>query len=89
MRKLQSKALFDKWCFISVEKNKSTGKYESPEEAYKRIHEERNVLLKESKKIGLTINLFMCHGSYKKVALWLTTAIVRLSAPVQEISQQG
>ena len=36
MRKLQSKALFGKWCFIPVEKNKSTGKYESLEEAYKR-----------------------------------------------------
>src|SRR6185437_8579583 len=71
MRKLQSKALFGKWCFIPVEKNKSTGKYESLEDAYKRIHEERNVLLEESKKIGLTIDLFMCHGSYKKVALWL------------------
>ena len=71
MRKLQSKALFGKWCFIPVEKNKNTGKYETLEEAYKRIHEERNVLLEESKKIGLTIDLFMCHGSYKKVALWL------------------
>src|SRR5213080_2952519 len=71
MRKLQSKALFGKWCFIPVEKNKNTGKYETLEEAYKRIHEERNVLLKKLKKIGLTIDLFMCHGSYKKVALWL------------------
>ena len=71
MRKLQSKALFGKWCFIPVEKNKNTGKYETLEEAYKRIYEERNILLEESKKIGLTIDLFMCHGSYKKVALWL------------------
>src|SRR5437868_12135004 len=71
MRKLQSKALFGKWCFIPVEKNKNTRKYETLEEAYTRIHEERNVLLEESKKIGLTIDLFMCHGSYKKVALWL------------------
>ena len=61
MRKLQSKALFGKWCFIPVKKNKNTGKYETLEKAYKRIHEERNVLLEESKKIGLTIDLFMCH----------------------------
>src|ERR1043165_5488430 len=71
MRKLQSKALFGKWYFIPVEKNKNTEKYEILEEAYKRIYEERNILLEESKKIGLTIDLFMCHGSYKKVALWL------------------
>src|SRR5205085_2739521 len=71
MRKLQSKALFGKWCFIPVEKNKNTGKYETLEKAYKRIHEERNVLLEESKRIGLTIDLFICHGNYKKVALWL------------------
>src|ERR1044072_7905319 len=70
MRKLQSKALFGKWCFIPVEKNKNIGKYETLEEAYKRIYEERNILLEESKKIGLTIDLFMCHDSYKKVALW-------------------
>ena len=70
-RKLQSKALFGKWCYVPVSKDKNTGKYESLEEAYKRIHEERNILLEESKKIGLTIDLFMCHGSYKKAALWL------------------
>src|SRR2546423_13444865 len=71
MRKLQSKALFGKWCFIPIKKNKNTGKYETLENAYKRIYEERNVLLEESKKIGLTIDLFICHRSYKKVALWL------------------
>ena len=71
LRKLQSKALFGKWCFIQVAKDKNTGKYETLEDAYERIHKERNVLLEESKKIGLTIDLFMCHGNYKKVALWL------------------
>jgi hypothetical protein len=68
---LRSKSLSGKWCFISVEKNRSTGKYETLEEAYIRIHEERDILLQESKKLGLTIDLFMCHGSYKKVTLWL------------------
>ena len=62
MRKLQSKVLFGKWYFISVEKNKNTGKYKTLEEAYKRIYEEKNILLEESKKIGLTIDLFICHG---------------------------
>src|SRR5215210_2823452 len=51
MRKLQSKTLFGKWYFIPVEKNKNTGKYETLKEVYKRIYEERNVLLEESKKI--------------------------------------
>ena len=65
MRKLQSKSVYGKWCFIPVSKS------ETLEEAFERIHEERNVLLEESKKLGLTIDLFMCHGNYKKVALWL------------------
>ena len=77
LRKLQSKALFGKWCFIPVTKDKSTGIYETLEDAYKRIHEERNILLEESKKIGLTIDLFMCHGNYKKVALWLFEKLSR------------
>ncbi|CAJ0747859.1 21954_t:CDS:2 [Entrophospora sp. SA101] len=34
----------------------------------------------ESKKIGLSIDLFMCHGSYKKVALWL---LERLSQAIR------
>ena len=79
-RKLQSKSVFGKWCFIPVEKNKNTGIYETLEEAYIRIQDERNVLLEESKKLGLTIDLFMCHGSYKKVALWL---FERLSQSIQ------
>ena len=70
-RKLQSKSIFGKWCFIPVIKDKKTGIYETLEEAYIRIQEERNILLNESKKLGLKIDLFMCHGSYKKVALWL------------------
>lgn len=69
-RKLKSK-MYGKCCFISVEKNRKTGIFESVQEAYARIHEERNILLAESKKIGLTIDLFMCNGSYKQTALWL------------------
>ena len=69
-RKLKSK-YYGKWCFIPVEKNKDTGLFESPEIAYTRIHEERNALLEESKKIGLSIDLFMCNCNYKQTALWL------------------
>lgn len=71
LRKLQSKSLFGKHCFIPAIKDKDTGIYETLEEAFERIHEEHKVLLEESKKLGLTIDLFMCHGNYKKVALWL------------------
>ena len=70
-KKMRSKSLSGKWCFISVEKNRNTGKYEILEEAYARIHKEQNILLQELKKLGLTIDLFMCHESYKKTALWL------------------
>jgi hypothetical protein len=33
-KKMHSKSLSGKWCFISVEKNRNTGKYEALEEAY-------------------------------------------------------
>ena len=69
-RKFKSK-IYGKCCLIAVEKNRKTGIFETVEEAYARIYEERNVLLEESKKIGLTIDLFMCNGSYKQTALWL------------------
>lgn len=71
LRTFQSKALSGKWCFIPITKDRNTGKYETLEEAYDRIHKERNILLEESKKMGLKIDLFMCHGNYRKVALWL------------------
>ena len=66
-RKLQSKSLFSKWCYIPVDRKVK----ESLEEAYARIHKERDVLLQESKKLGLPLDLFMHNGSYKKTALWL------------------
>ena len=80
---MRSKSLSGKWCFISIEKNRSTGKYETLEEAYVRIHEEQNILLQESKKLGLTIDLFMCHGNYKKTALWLFEKL-SLTIPANE-----
>jgi hypothetical protein len=88
LRKHQSKSVFGKWCFIPVTKNKDTGIYESLEEAYERVHEERNILLEESKKLGLAIDLFMCHGNYKKVALWLFEKLsqsIRANEPLDPI----
>ncbi|GET56669.1 hypothetical protein GLOIN_2v1849173 [Rhizophagus irregularis DAOM 181602=DAOM 197198] len=57
--------------FISVEKNRKTGVYETLEEAYQRIHEERNSFLQETKKFGLGIDLSYHNWSYKRTALWL------------------
>ena len=84
LRKLQSKALSGKWCYVPVSKDRNTGKYESLEEAYKRIHEERNILLEESKKIGLSIDLFMHNASYKKTALWLFERL-SIAVPANEL----
>ncbi|UZO18717.1 uncharacterized protein OCT59_010029 [Rhizophagus irregularis] len=57
--------------FISVEKNRKTGIYETLEEAYQRIHEERDVFLQTTKKFGLGIGLSYHNWSYKRTALWL------------------
>ncbi|GBC27131.2 hypothetical protein GLOIN_2v1793417 [Rhizophagus irregularis DAOM 181602=DAOM 197198] len=57
--------------FIPVEKNRKTGVYETLEEAYQRIHEERNSFLQETKKFGLGIDLSYHNWSYKRTALWL------------------
>src|SRR5581483_9834983 len=66
-RKLQSKVVFGKQCYIPIDRKVK----ETLEEAYTRIHKERNALLEESKKIGLSIDLFMHNASYKNTALWL------------------
>ncbi|GBC27834.2 hypothetical protein GLOIN_2v1793417 [Rhizophagus irregularis DAOM 181602=DAOM 197198] len=42
--------------FISVEKNRKTGIYETLEEAYQRIHEERDVFLQTTKNVGIPAN---------------------------------
>ncbi|GBC48495.2 hypothetical protein GLOIN_2v1472929 [Rhizophagus irregularis DAOM 181602=DAOM 197198] len=57
--------------FIPVEKNRKTGVYETLEEAYQRIHDERNSFLQETKKFGLGIDLSYHNWSYKRTALWL------------------
>jgi len=74
---LKGKCNSGPWCLIPVEKSRKTSKFETLEEAFSRIHIERNKLLEESKKIGLSIDLFMCHGNYKKVALWLFEILSR------------
>ncbi|GBC49832.2 hypothetical protein GLOIN_2v1472929 [Rhizophagus irregularis DAOM 181602=DAOM 197198] len=57
--------------FIPVEKNCKTGVYETLEEAYQRIHEERDVFLQTTKKFSLGIDLSYHNWSYKRTALWL------------------
>ncbi|PKC53791.1 hypothetical protein RhiirA1_478559 [Rhizophagus irregularis] len=57
--------------FIPVEKNHKMEIYETLEEAYQRIHEERNVFLQVTKKFGLGIDLSYYNWSYKRTALWL------------------
>jgi hypothetical protein len=71
LRKLQSKSVYGEWCLIPVKKSYETGIYETLKEAYIRIHNERNTFLEESKKLGLSIDIFRYNGNYKKVALWL------------------
>ncbi|GET56684.1 hypothetical protein GLOIN_2v1472929 [Rhizophagus irregularis DAOM 181602=DAOM 197198] len=69
--KIFKKTKNSKSSFISVEKNRKTGVYETLEEAYQRIHEERNSFLQETKKFGLGIDLSYHNWSYKRTALWL------------------
>ncbi|CAB4408350.1 unnamed protein product [Rhizophagus irregularis] len=57
--------------FIPVEKNRKTGVYETLEETYQRIHEERDAFLQATKKFGLGIDLSYHNWSYKRTALWL------------------
>ncbi|PKY58298.1 hypothetical protein RhiirA4_480095 [Rhizophagus irregularis] len=57
--------------FIPIEKNRKTGVYETLDEAYQRIHEERDAFLQETKKFGLGIDLSYHNWSYKRTALWL------------------
>ncbi|GBC13565.2 hypothetical protein GLOIN_2v1849173 [Rhizophagus irregularis DAOM 181602=DAOM 197198] len=57
--------------FIPVEKNRKTGVYETLEEAYQKIHEERDIFLQTTKKFSLGIDLSYHNWSYKRTALWL------------------
>ncbi|GET64986.1 hypothetical protein GLOIN_2v1472929 [Rhizophagus irregularis DAOM 181602=DAOM 197198] len=47
----------DSYSFIPIEKNCKTGIYETFEETYQRIHEERDSFLQATKKFGLGIDL--------------------------------
>ncbi|CAB4420166.1 unnamed protein product [Rhizophagus irregularis] len=57
--------------FIPVEKNHKTRIYETLEEVYQRIHEERDTFLQVTKRFGLGIDLSYHNWSYKRTALWL------------------
>jgi hypothetical protein len=59
------------YAFIPVEKNKKTGILETLEQAYQRIHEERNAFLQVTKRFSLGIDLAYHNWSYKRTALWL------------------
>jgi hypothetical protein len=59
------------YAFVPVEKNKKTGILETLEQAYQRIHEERDAFLQVTKRFGLGIDLAYHNWSYKRTALWL------------------
>jgi len=59
-----------KFCYIEVRKKKDRS-LETVEEAFHRSSEERNALLEKSKKFGLPMDINMCGGSEKVMALWL------------------
>ncbi|UZO23883.1 uncharacterized protein OCT59_016212 [Rhizophagus irregularis] len=61
----------DSYSFIPIEKNRKTGIYETLEETYQRIHEERDSFLQATKKFSLGIDLSYHNWSYKGTALWL------------------
>ncbi|UZO18092.1 uncharacterized protein OCT59_009413 [Rhizophagus irregularis] len=61
----------DSYSFIPIEKNRKTGIYETLEETYQRIHEERDSFLQATKKFSLGIDLSYHNWSYKRTALWL------------------
>ena len=59
-----------KFCYIEVRKKKDRI-LEIVEEAFYRFQEERNALLEKSKKYGIPMDINMCGGSEKIMALWL------------------
>ncbi|GET56233.1 hypothetical protein GLOIN_2v1472929 [Rhizophagus irregularis DAOM 181602=DAOM 197198] len=71
VRQFQKGKNSDSYSFIPIEKNRKTGIYETLEETYQRIHEERDSFLQATKKFGLGIDLSYHNWSYKRTALWL------------------
>jgi hypothetical protein len=57
------------YVFVPIEKNRKTGILEILEEAYQRIHEERDAFLQVTKRFGLGIDFTYHNWSYKKTAL--------------------
>ncbi|CAB4413280.1 unnamed protein product [Rhizophagus irregularis] len=56
---------------VTIYNGKTTRIYETLEEAYQRIHEERDTFLQVTKRFGLGIDLSYHNWSYKRTALWL------------------
>ena len=71
-----------KYCYIEVRKKKDKT-FETLTEAYTRFNEERNALLEKSKKFGIPMDISMCGGNEKVMALWAFERC-SLSVPANE-----
>ena len=58
------------FCFIEVQKKKNR-EFETILEAFDRFNEQRDALLEKSKNFGIPMDIKMCGGSIKIMALWL------------------
>ncbi|UZO27518.1 uncharacterized protein OCT59_019711 [Rhizophagus irregularis] len=56
VRQFQKGKNSDSYSFIPIEKNRKTGIYETLEETYQRIHEERDSFLQATKNVGVPAN---------------------------------
>src|SRR6266480_5740201 len=59
-----------KYCFINVRRKKN-GCFEDVEEAFNRFNEERDALLEKSRNFGIPMDMKLCAGKEKVMALWL------------------
>ena len=58
------------YCFIPVRRKKD-GYFESVEEAFHRFNQESEALLEKSRKLGIPMDMRLCAGKEKLMALWL------------------
>ncbi|UZO10301.1 uncharacterized protein OCT59_001892 [Rhizophagus irregularis] len=73
----------DSYSFIPIE-NCKTGIYETLEETYQRIHEERDSFLQATKKFGLGIDLSYHNWSYKRTATAFSFARFSVGVPAND-----
>lgn len=66
------------FCFIEVRKKKNR-EFETVLEAFNRFNEQRDALLEKSKNLGIPMDIKMCGGNEKIMALWL---FERCSIPI-------